>query len=289
MSLWKKRHIHLQPLNWGYKMNRINALLCCFLMSLSTAIHAEAVLQVITLQHRFADDLLPTIIPMVGIDGTATGMRNQLIIRVAPDRMQEIQTVINQLDVARVNRRITVNTSNNSLRQLNRTHANGNVRIGNVTISNDRRSTANTANIDIQRQRSSQNRNSSQFLNVLDGERAFIRVGQIVPFTQEWVTLTRRFIQVDRTIDWRDVSTGFAVRPRTIGNQVELEITPRIASLNSQGYIDFEELTSTLRVSLGEWVDIGGTMQNHDDVSRRILGRQSSTLSQNSSLRIRVD
>ena len=158
-----------------------------------------------------------------------------------------------------------------------------------MTISNDRRTTANTANIEFERRHSSQNNNSSQFLNVLDGERAFIRVGKIIPFTQEWVTMTSRYIQVNRTTDWREVSTGFAVRPRTIGNQVELEVTPRIASLNSQGYIDFEELSSVLHVSLGEWVDIGGTMQNHDDVSRRILGRQNSSLSQSSNLIIRVD
>ena len=101
--------------------------------------------------------------------------------------------------------------------------------------------------------------------------------------------MTRRYIQVDRITDWLEVSTGFAVRPRTIGNQVELEVTPRIASLNSQGYIDFEELSLVLHVFLGEWVDIGGSMQNHDDVSRRIFGRQSSSLSQSSNLLIRVD
>ena len=270
-------------------MRYIKSFFFISLMSLSLSAPAETALQVITLQHRFADDLLPTIIPMVGIDGTATGMRNQLILRASPDRMHDIEMIILQLDVARVNRRITINTNSNSQKQFNRTESNGKIKIGNVTISNDRRTTANTANVEFERQHSSQNNNSSQFLNVLDGERAFIRVGKIVPFTQEWVTMTKRYIQVDRITDWREVSTGFAVRPRTIGNQVELEVTPRIASLNSQGYIDFEELSSVLYVSLGEWVDIGGTMQNHDDVSRQILGRQHSTLSQNSNLMIRVD
>ncbi len=258
-------------------------------MSLSFSAPAETALQVITLQHRFADDLLHTIIPMVGIDGTATGMRNQLILRVAPDRMRDIEMVILQLDVARVNRRITINTSSNSQKQFNRTEANGKIKIGNVTISNDKQTTANTANVEFERQHSSQNNSSNQLLNVLDGERAFIRVGKIVSFTQEWVTMARRYIQLDLITDWREVSTGFAVRPRTIGNQVELEVTPRIASLNSQGYIDFEELSLVLHVSLGEWVDIGGSMQNHDDVSRRIFGRQSSSLSQSSNLMIRVD
>ena len=32
---------------------------------------AEIEFKMITLQHRFASDLLPTILPMVGLDGTA--------------------------------------------------------------------------------------------------------------------------------------------------------------------------------------------------------------------------
>ncbi len=56
-----------------------------------------------------------------------------------------------------------------------------------------------------------------------------------------------------------------------IGNQIELEITPHIARFNSQGFFDFEELTTVVRVSLGNWVDIGGTMQSNDEISRKIL------------------
>lgn len=133
----------------------------------------------ITSQHRFADDLLYTIIPMVGIDGTETGMRNQSILCVAPHRMRDIEMIILQLDVARVNRRITINTSSNSQKQFNRTEANGKIKIGNVKISNDRQTTANTANVEFERQHSSQNNSSSQLLNVLDGERAFIRVVEL--------------------------------------------------------------------------------------------------------------
>jgi hypothetical protein len=79
------------------------------------------------------------------------------------------------------------------------------------------------------------------------------------------------------------------VRPRTIGNQVELEITPRIVQQNSQGFIDFQELSTILRVSLGEWVDIGATMQKHDDISRKILGFQNTSSQLQSNLIIKVD
>lgn len=259
------------------------------LISFSLIAHAETEFKIITLQHRFASDLLPTIAPMVGLDGTATGMQNQLILRASPERMHEIEAIVESLDVARINRRITVNNSNQMENQQERTQASGTIRRGNVTISNDRRTAPNTGRIDIERNTSSTYRNSNQFINVLDGERAYISNGQIVPFTQEWINLTRRYIQIERFTDWHEITTGFAVRPRTIGNQVELEITPRISRLNNQGFIDFESLSTIVRVGLGDWVNIGGTMQNNDEVSRKILGLQSTSNSQNSNINIKVE
>lgn len=259
------------------------------LISFSLTAQAETEFKIITLQHRFASDLLPTITPMVGADGTATGMQNQLILRASSERMRDIEAVVESLDVTRVNRRITVSNSNHIESQQNRTEASGTIRRGNVTISNDRRTASNTGRIDIERNTSSTYRNSNQFINVLDGERAYISNGQIVPFTQEWISLTRHYVQIERFTDWREITTGFSVRPRAIGNQVELEITPRISRLNNQGFIDFESLTTTIRVSLGDWVNIGGTMQNNDAISRKILGLQSASNSQNGNINIKVE
>lgn len=271
------------------RLHYLSLIFAIFGLITSLNIYAETEFKIITLQHRFASDLLPTITPMVGAEGTATGMQNQLILRATPERMREIESVVQKLDAERVNRRITVSNTNSIQSQNDRTEATGTIRRGNVIISNDRRAIPNSGRIDIERNSSSTIRNSNQFINVLDGERAYISNGQIVPFTQEWITLARRYVQIERFTDWREVTTGFAVRPRTIGNQVELDITPRISHLNNQGYIDFESLTTTIRVSLGDWVNIGGTMQNNDDLSRKILGVQVSSSSQNSNINIKVD
>ncbi len=266
-------------------------LLVLLLFSL-TAI-AETEFKIITLQHLFANDLLPIVEPMVGTDGAANGMNNQLIVRASPDRMREIEAIVAKLDVTKVNRKITVKSANNVQTQQERTEASGNVKVGKVIVANDRRAKPNSGRVDIEHNSRNSTQNSNQFLNVLDGERAFIRVGQFVPFTQEWVTITQRYVQIERTTDWQEISTGFAVRPRTVGDpsnkQVELEITPRIAKLNSSGFIDFEDLKTTLRVNLGDWVDIGSIMQTNDDVSRQILGVQNVSSQQKSSLLIKVD
>lgn len=264
-------------------------ILVLILCLLSFSAVAETEFKIITLQHRFANDLLPIISPMVGENGTATGIDNQLILRTSPERMREIEATVAKLDAAKANRKITVDTSDSMQTRQERTEASGKVKVGKVTVGNDRQAPANSGNVDIARNTRNTQKNSSQFINVLDGERAFIRVGQMVPFTQEWVTITRRYVQIERTSDWQEISTGFAVRPRTVGNQVELEVTPRIARLNQQGFIDFEELTTTLRVTLGDWVDIGATMQQNDEVSRKILGIQNESNRQNSRLSIKVD
>ena len=247
--------------------------------------------KIITLQHRFAEDLLPTIQPIVGSEGTATGIQNQLIIRTTPERMAEIEQLVATLDVERQNLRITVSHQNNQQSQNRDISVQGRKHIGNVEISTNRfpRNRQEGAQIGLDDNQTNSTSSSNQFINVSDGERAFIQVGQAVPFTQEWVTLTRRYTRVQRTTDFIDVSTGFAVRPRSIGNQVELEITPRIAKLNQSGVIDFEELSTVVRVSKGEWVDIGGIMQQKDDVSRAILSRQNASQSQSNQLSIRVD
>lgn len=277
------------------KSQKLNNLKKLFLLMLlfCTNSFAETEFKIFTLQHRFASDLLPFVEPMIGPDGSANGIDNQLIIRAQPERMQEIETLVSKMDTARINRKITVSTSSNIQSQNERVEATGSTRVGKVVVGNNTRMPNSTrpdnSRIDVERNSRNTQQNSNQFINVLDGERAFIRVGQLVPFTQEWLTITRRYVQVDRFTDWREITMGFAVRPRTIGNEVELEITPRIARLNNQGFIDFEELTTVIRTSLGSWVDIGGTMQNNDEVSRKILGRQSASSQQSNNLSVKVD
>jgi hypothetical protein len=274
---------------WSRTLSLAGYLLTLSLFSLNALAATE--FKIIDLQHHFAEDILPIIQPLVGSDGTATGMQNHLIIRASPEKMIEIEQIISTLDVERQNLRITVSHQNNLQTNNDNVAVSGRKRIGNVTIGTNKypRNAADGVQLDIENNQSSIRSNGNQFINVMDGERAFIRVGQSVPYTQEWVTLTQRYTSIQRTTEFVDISTGFSVRPRSIGNQVELEITPRIAQLNQNKYIDFEELSTIVRVNRGEWLDLGGTMQQKDEVSRAILSRQNGQQSQSNALSIRVE
>jgi type II secretory pathway component GspD/PulD (secretin) len=256
--------------------------------ALSTSVTAADQFRMITLQYRFAQDVSPMIEPMVGPGGSVRAIDNHLMISTSPDRFSQIEALLSQIDVARKNVRITVSHSADVRTQQSGVGVSGRARVGDVEVSTSSRA-GNGININLEDSNTTYSNVGSEFLNVVDGERAFIRVGQSIPYTQQWVLLTRRYVSVQQTVEFQDITTGFAVRPRYIGDQVELEITPRIARPNQAGFIDFEELSTVVRVSPGEWFDLGGNMQNRDAVSREILSAYRSSGKQNSSLKIRVD
>jgi type II secretory pathway component GspD/PulD (secretin) len=229
---------------------------------------------------------------MVGDDGNASGIDNQLIIRASPERMEMIEQIVATLDSARKNLRITV--SHEDLRQSNSNQASisGNARIGNadINLGQPRRAYGdNNVGIDIEQRQNSASNVGSEFVTVSDGGTAFIRVGQSVPYTQQWLAWTQQYAHIQQTIVYQDITTGFAVRPRLINGQVELEVSPRISSLNSGDVIDFQALSTVVRVTPGQWFDLGGTMQARDNVSRAILSGQGGSVNQESKLMIRVD
>ena len=281
-------------------MKRIFLILLLF----STAVFGESTFKIISLKHRFANDLITILRPLVGEFGTETGTDNHLFIRANPQQMQDIEAVILQMDIARTNRKISVRSTSQLQNQRDNAQITGDVKKGQIIVNdasnndenndrnNDRNNGSkepNTARVGITRNNTNSQCNSQQFINVLEGERAFIKVGQLIPYSKEWINITKQYVQISRTTQWRDISTGFAVWPRTINNTIILEITPSIVSNNNQGYVDFKELTTVINVKIGEWVDIAQTMQSKDAVSRKILGLQSTIETNNTNISIKVD
>lgn len=280
-------------------LRRTRRLLLILLLLPAMALAGGGNLKIITLQHQFPQDILPTIQSMVGEGGSASAVQNNLLIRTTPERMSQIEQVIATLDVPQSNLRITVSHDASLSSQTQRMGASG--RIGNDDVQidvapaggrvggNRKNRGGNQVQLDFDQQQRDSRQQGSEFITVLEGQPAFIRVGQSVPFTSQWVQFTQRYRVVQSATQYRDITTGFAVRPRLIGNQVELEITPRIAQQNAAGNVDFQELATVVRVTRGQWLDLGGTMQSRDEVSRAILSQANSSQSGSNSLMIRVD
>lgn len=229
--------------------------------------------KIITLQHRFGQDLLSALQPLAGQGGVVSASGNHLFIDVPPERMAAIEQAIARLDIESRTYRIRVDRSGSSHSSMGRLEAGGSVG-GDVRMQRSRPGLGRDGvTIEMDSRETSSHTRGSEYVSVLDGARAFIAVGQSVPFTEEWMIILRRYAHVQQTVQYHDITTGFSVLPRQIGQGVELEVVPRVASLRNDGVVEFQELTTTVRVVPGEWFNLGGTMQERDEVSRAILAR----------------
>jgi type II secretory pathway component GspD/PulD (secretin) len=274
-----------------WKLTFKHILLLLIMLSTSLASDAASEFKIFTLQHRFAEDILPTIEAILGNNGTASAIQNQLIIRTDSQTMIEVEQTIATLDTARDNLKIRVKRQGNITESSNNTSIRGRTRIGNATIvtGNDSRHSRDGVNINLENNQTRSLQTSEQFIQVLDGAPAYISVGESVPYTSEWVLLTQRYALTQTNTEFIEIGTGFTVRARSIGSRIELDITPTFSKLKQHGRLEFEQLTSTVMVDRNEWVNIGGIMQENDDVSRTILSSKNGRVYENNQIFIRVE
>lgn len=257
-------------------MRRLWCMVClCLMCSIACA---ATEFKIITLQHRFGQDLLSAVQPLAGPGGTVSAVDNHLMVQADAEHMAAIEQAVAMLDMERKTLRIRIDRSGSAHASGGGIQASGEISSGNVRIQHSRpgRQQGNGVTVEADRyERETRTRGSEQ-LAVADGARATIAVGQSVPFTESWMTLARRHARIGQSVQYRDVTTGFTVTPRMIGQMVELEIVPHVASLRQDGSIEFNELATTVRVAPGQWFDLGGTMQQRDEVSQAILAREGS-------------
>lgn len=260
-------------------------------MLLCSDVFAQGIFKIITLQHRMAQDILPMISTLVGNHGVATGIDNQLIIRTDAERMLEIEQAVAVFDQVKRNFSITVSHDQSIQESQQRIDAQGDVKIGNIIVSNrNNRYSTNSAQVIVDHKNKRLKRNGQQFITVLDGQTAFISVGQLIPYTQDWVFLTQYYVSTVQTTEYVSINTGFVVRPTVLTNgQIELEITPRFARSHGIGNIDFETLKTIIRIDIGTWLDLGATMGAQDEVSRKILAVEKSRTQNDAHLSIKVE
>jgi type II secretory pathway component GspD/PulD (secretin) len=268
-----------------------SSLLLLILLCVGHAAQATTQFKMITLQYRFAQDVLPIVESMVGPEGKVSALDNHLMITATPEQLTAIEQVLAKLDVARKTMRITVSHDDMLDSDSAAVGARAQGRVGDVTVGvgAPRPSRGNGVDVGVDQRNSRYSVTGSQFVSVTEGEQAFIRVGQSVPYTQQWISITQRHTHIQQGTQFQDITTGFAVRPRAIGQEVELQIMPRIARPGAGGIVDFQELQTTVRVAPGTWFDLGGTMEARDEVSRTILNQRSSSGVRSQKLMIRVD
>lgn len=243
--------------------------------------------EILTLDYRTADELLPLVQNVLGGEGRVSAYRNQLVVTAEPARLDELRELLQQLDTPPRRLLISVDSQQGSHSRQDGHRVDGSVSAGNVEIIAGRGERHGQDQLRILRQRSSAHDGSLQQVQASEGYPAQIRVGQSLPITYQG----RDAYGYPRHYqEYREVTRGFEVVASVQGEQVVLSIRSQQERLGRQpGVIDTQHADTRLRGRLGEWIELGGIEESRSLERSGILSRQTGTQHQGQTLRIKVE
>ncbi|MDI1230047.1 MAG: hypothetical protein PSU93_02735 [Methylobacter sp.] len=222
---------------------------------------ADAIIEVIPLSNRPAFEILPLLAPLLGNTAQLIDNGSNLLVKTTPDKLAEIKAIVRQLDVRQSNLIITVRQS----KQTTADELNAAARVQmNIPADDPSRSGGRIGGHFYQTQEKNADQNT-QTIRTMEGVAAHIKTGNVYPsqYSSSYGYST--------AIEFIEATTGFSVVPRLAGQQVILNISPWSDKLNNQGQIETQNAQSTLRINLGEWVELGGVGENSNNSSSGAL------------------
>lgn len=277
----------------------VHALLC--LVCLVLPAKAEGDLEIISLKHRTVEEVIPGLRPLLEPDGVLTGMHGQLILRASPANRAQIRQALAVLDTPLRQLHITVRQSLESQAEKREAEIYGSVGAGNVSVavppsgSGGARAEVEAGKVRIGARLEDRDMNQfsrvSQEIRVVDGGQAFIRAGTSLPLTQRDVIWGPYGRTVRESTVYRDVDSGFYVKPQVIGERVSLEINPvqQTLSAASPYVVVGQELRSNLTGRMGEWISLGGGDESTEQENRQLLGKGMRSQTQANQVWIKVE
>lgn len=232
------------------------------LLLLSQTASADYPIAVIELKSRPLEEILPVIRPLIGADGTATGMGNSLVLKAAPQQVREVRKLLLEIDRPPRRLLITISKQGDSTRGSSGYSAGADIRTGDgqISINSPGHVVDETrARVHIYDANGRYRRTSGHKVQALEGRPAFIASGTRIPVHD--VERYTRHGQVHERYVTRmvDASSGFYVVPRVNGEHVTLEMHQRDDRPGGyRGVINTQSTDTVVRGRLGEWISLGG-------------------------------
>ncbi len=281
-------------------MKRLIAMLLCLLPAFALA---QQEMEIIPLKNRTVDQVMPVIRPLVEPGGALSGMNNQLILRASRKNREEIKQALAALDTPA--RQLVIRVTQNRDAAMARSGAEAFGSVGNDNARITQRATgagAGGSTVVIRRgdsvvggqvveTRSTRTASAAQSVQVVEGGRAFINVGQSVPLPMQQVVLGPGGAIVTNTTVYRDIGQGFYAEPRLAGDRVTLEISPQFDTPGNAGYgsVNTQRVSTTVSGRLGEWIELGGSGQQAAGTNRGNLSVGTSDVRDNRSIWLLVE
>ena len=237
-------------------------------------------LDIINLQNRSAEEILPLLQPFLIPEAAVTARGYKLIIKSTPENLVEIRKLINELDTKLRQLIITVSIGRQEEQQINDVDAQLKAQLENEQKKlqaeigspvSDTDSTQGTivrgekktdkakiaAKVKVRKTTTRRDKPTHQTVRSSEGQWANIRTGQAVPIVQRTQNPDGT---VTQTIKYHSATSGFSVLPRLQpNNRVMLYIRPSqtTPSREGGGKFDVSSIETTIEGQLGEWIELG--------------------------------
>ncbi len=257
---------------------RLAFVLLIFFSSLGQT--AETVLEIIKLKQRPAESIQQLVAPLLEPSERIIANGDSIILKVKPDNLDPLIEVIRKLDRPIRQFVIQVMQSHSQSAEQLDVKMQGRLRYPPSAYLRGRYG-------DTQDLSDSKN---LQTLRTLEGKPAFIKIGEQRPFYQIrfWpYAYGPNVYSIDT--QWLDISTGFAVTPRSSGDKILLKISPWANRFTNKQTISTQQAATTLIVPAGKWVAIGEVRAANHQQQQGFLKHSRSSQRDNSKLYIRVE
>ncbi|UVE19726.1 secretin [Pseudomonas sp. LS44] len=247
-----------------------------------------AATEIIPLNYRTADDVMPVVQAVLGNEGRVSAYGNQLVVNASPAKIDELRGVLDQLDKQPRRLLISVDTADTNYADDRGYNVNGSASAGNVEIQSGRGEVNGRDQVRGIRRSTASRGGGSQQVQTTEGYPALIQAGQSVPIT---TTSNGPYGQAYSDTQYRDVTRGFYVTASLTGDVVHVSISTNNDRLsqNPSGAINLQSTDTRVSGRLGEWMTIGGVNESRQESQSGFLQHYSTQGSENMTVRLKVE
>ncbi len=264
----------------------------------------EMRLEVIELYTRSADEMVQLLKPMLAPGGSISGSRDKLVIRTTPQNLAELRTIIDQVDAPPRRLRITVRhdiyaPGVEREMEISGSVGNDDVRVTvppNTSNSTSSGTAANARDSDRVRIRVESTRTEDtgsrvQTVQVIEGEAAFIALGESIPIRTYSVVVGAAGFAAGENVEYRDVEAGFFAVARMRGDEVTVQVSSSADAVLSRrtGAVRIERVSSVVSGRAGQWLEVGSVTLSAEREETGIISYRSNASRDQRRTWIKVD
>ncbi len=215
---------------------------------------AEAIIESVRLTHKTAEEIIPLVKPFLGKYATVAGEGQRIFIRATAKHMEQVKQLISDLDTPVHQLEISLSYNPAVLKENSQP-------ADNVLLESDRATIriykpGDTAEkTEYYATRGRQIGDDTYSVRVLEDKWATIKTGMSIPLVERHYN---RDGTVTESIQYKELNSGFRLRPRLNGDKVTLDVSAFGASESrlGGGKLKQYQTDTTFRVTLGKWFPV---------------------------------